>query len=392
MKKKYFNNLKDSDFSHPFDAKALKVLKGAKGLDVVINWLLKWSYEKVQRILHMGNAIRVTPNSYNRLHEMIKLCGDILNMPYPELYVFQNAHVNAYTTGTTSPFIVLSTSIIEALEDEELLAVIAHEMGHIKAKHVLYKQVANVLTKHTNWLGPLKVVLDYTLLLSIANWNRKSELTADRASLLVSQDIDTVVSVLMKISGGSKKLHEEISPQDFIRQSEEYEKLENTISGNAYKLFTNLLGTHPFSVMRVNEIVKWSQTEEYKAIIESGDDTNLVRSKEENEKIKDFSLTVNSDGKVDLSWSAPNLYGIANYHIFRKHNDKDFVQIRKISGTSLRFQNILTEIGTFEYYICASDHLGELFGKTETLKYEMLSENNISRRGKIFRKIENLIQ
>ncbi|MBU3915573.1 M48 family metallopeptidase, partial [bacterium] len=209
MKKKYLNGLKDSDFLHPTDAKALSVLKSAKGLDVVINWLFKWSYEKVQRILHMGNAIRVTSASYNRLHEMIKLCGDILNMPYPELYVSQNAHVNAYTIGTTSPFMVLSTSIIEALEDEELLAVIAHEMGHIKAKHILYKQVANVLSRHTNWLGPLKVVLDYTLLLSIANWNRKSELTADRASLLVAQDIDTVVSVLMKISGGSRKLRDE---------------------------------------------------------------------------------------------------------------------------------------------------------------------------------------
>ncbi len=391
MKKKYFNNLKDSDFSHPFDAKALKVLKSAKGLDVVINWLLKWSYEKVQRILHMGNAIRVTPDSYNRLHEMVKLCGDILNMPYPELYVSQNAHVNAYTTGTTSPFIVLSTSIIESLEDEELLTVIGHEMGHIKAKHVLYKQVANVLSRHTNWLGLLKVVLDYTLLLSIANWNRKSELTADRASLLVSQDIDTVVSVLMKISGGSRKLRDEISPQDFIRQSEEYERLENTISGNAYKLFINLLGTHPFSVMRVNEIVKWSKSDEYKSIIKSGDTTNIVRSKEENEKIQDFSLTVNSNGKVDLSWTAPNIYGVANYHIYRKHNDGEFIQIKKISGNTLKFNNILTDIGTFEYYVCASDHLGELFGKTETLKYEMQSEEDITRRGKIFKKLENFI-
>ena len=50
--------------------------------------------------------------------------------------------VNAFTGGVEKPIIVLHSALVERLNDEETLAVIAHEVGHIHAEHVLYLTAA----------------------------------------------------------------------------------------------------------------------------------------------------------------------------------------------------------------------------------------------------------
>ena len=56
----------------------------------------------------------------------------------PIFFVQQNPIVNAFTGGVDKAVIVLHTGLLERLNDEEQLAVIAHEVGHIHAEHVLY--------------------------------------------------------------------------------------------------------------------------------------------------------------------------------------------------------------------------------------------------------------
>ena len=48
----------------------------------------------------------------------------------------------AHTYGHTQPFIVLTSGLIDMLDDEECFFVIAHELGHIKADHALYTIIA----------------------------------------------------------------------------------------------------------------------------------------------------------------------------------------------------------------------------------------------------------
>ena len=57
----------------------------------------------------------------------------------------QNPVVNAFTGGVERPIIVLYSQLIERLNDEEVLAVVAHEVGHIHAEHVLYMTAARLL-------------------------------------------------------------------------------------------------------------------------------------------------------------------------------------------------------------------------------------------------------
>jgi Zn-dependent protease with chaperone function len=75
--------------------------------------------------------------------------------------------------------------------------------------------VANVLASGTLTLLPL---LSGTLEDALYRWLRAAELTCDRAALLVAQDPRVVISVLMKLAGGSPSIAAELNVDAFLRQ------------------------------------------------------------------------------------------------------------------------------------------------------------------------------
>lgn len=78
-------------------------------------------------------------------------------MDPPELYVRQNPVPNAYTLAIAGrkPFIVVHTALLELLTLQELQAVVAHELGHLKCDHGVWLTVANVLASGTVSLLPV---------------------------------------------------------------------------------------------------------------------------------------------------------------------------------------------------------------------------------------------
>ena len=91
----------------------------------------------------------------------------------------QNAFPNAYTLAITNkqPFIMLHTSLLELLDERELQAVIAHELGHLKCDHGVWLTVANVLANGTMRFLP---VVSSAVEEALFKWIRAAELTCDR--------------------------------------------------------------------------------------------------------------------------------------------------------------------------------------------------------------------
>jgi Zn-dependent protease with chaperone function len=113
----------------------------------------------------------------------------------PELFVQQSPVVNAFTGGVKRPVIVLHSSLIERLTDEEVLAVVAHEVGHIHAEHVLYLTAARLIEALAGAAlasAPVAAIvtqiLTGTMRAGLLAWARRAELSCDRAALLVTQD------------------------------------------------------------------------------------------------------------------------------------------------------------------------------------------------------------
>jgi Zn-dependent protease with chaperone function len=157
------------------------------------------------------------------------------------------------------------------LSDEELFYVIGHEVGHIKAGHVLYGTMARNISAVVTLLGQATLgfgaLLGQGLIIGLYEWYRCAELTADRAALLCAQDIEPARSTLMKLAGGTTRLAGEMDRDEFLRQVREYEDVDRSSLDKAYKVLLTLWRTHPFAMQRAKELEIWF-TEGYPELME----------------------------------------------------------------------------------------------------------------------------
>lgn len=268
-----FAELNKDDYIHPADAKALATLRAIPGLDTAVKKLLKVTGESVIRVIFMASAVRVTPRQCPDLYAKLQVTCTTLGVDMPDLFVQQSPVVNAFTGGVTKPVIVLYSGLLERLNDEETLAVLAHEVGHIHAEHVLYLTVAHLLEALANVAvaaapvaNLVAQILSGTMRAALLAWARRAELSCDRAALLVTQDADVIGRTMMKLAGGT--FASRVDYEQFLVQARDFQKNydESALDRFWADIITSGL-SHPFPVWRVSEILKWTESGEYGRLI-----------------------------------------------------------------------------------------------------------------------------
>ncbi len=273
---KKFADLNKHEYIHPADSKALAALKAIPGVDTSLKKLLEWTGESAIRVMFMASAVKVTPKQCPDLHAKLQIACTTLGVDMPDLYIQQNPIVNAFTGGVEKPIIVLHSSLIERLNDEETLAVIAHEVGHIHAEHVLYLTAARLMEALANFgaakLIPGSEILKFIISAGIASallaWARRAELSCDRAAALVVQDPHIVGRTMMKLAGGT--LTAKIDYEQFLEQGREFQKSYD--EKKLDKFWADILNaglSHPFPIWRVSEIIKWVESGEYDEVMKN---------------------------------------------------------------------------------------------------------------------------
>jgi Zn-dependent protease with chaperone function len=271
---KKFPGLNKHDYIHPEDSQALKALKAIPGIDSTLKKLLAWTGESAIRVSFMASAVKVTPKQCPDLYAKLVVACETLGVDVPDLYVQQNPLVNAFTGGVEKPIIVIHSALVERLNDEETLAVIAHEVGHIHAEHVLYLTAARLIEALANIsvarLVPGSDVIKFIVSAGISGallaWARRAELSCDRAALLVTQDADVIARTMMKLAGGT--FASKIDYGLFLEQAREFEA--NYDKNMLDKFWADLINagmTHPFPIWRVSEILKWVESGQYKRLM-----------------------------------------------------------------------------------------------------------------------------
>jgi Zn-dependent protease with chaperone function len=192
-------------------------------------------------------------------------------VPEPELYA-QQGGVNAYTSGHNNPFIVLETGLLQMMEDSEVMAVIAHELGHIKCGHVLYKMMARLikplLEMASNATMGIGGLVGAGIEAGLLAWDRRTELSSDRAALIVMQDVLPCVTMLMKLAGGTERHAQWLDAEQFLNQARAYkEGLDQSMSDRFYRFMANRTTTHPFPVERARALDEWVNSPEYNNIL-----------------------------------------------------------------------------------------------------------------------------
>jgi len=203
----------------------------------------------------------------------LKTACERLDLPtLPELYIATGAELNAFTVGVERPLVGLTTGAVELLSPQESLFVIAHEVGHIRSNHVLYYQIAEYLSLigeivASATLG-ISEVVGTGFKIALLYWQRMSEFTADRAGLLACQDADVALRSLMKLAGLPPRYYQAVNTEDFVRQAREFETMDVDKLTILAKWLSTMGATHPWTVMRAKELLRWVDSGEYERVLQ----------------------------------------------------------------------------------------------------------------------------
>jgi Zn-dependent protease with chaperone function len=266
-KRKRFEGISADAFVADTDKWALDKLTKIPLLPKLIHKFYELGLDRWFYVYNMSMAVRCGPTQYKTLYEIMRESAAILDMPEPELYLTSNPFPNAMTSGVERPYITLRSSIIDTLTDEELFHLMGHELGHIKAKHVLYRSVGSVLFPLIEMVGRrtfgLGDVAAIGLLLAYEEWFRQSEISADRAGLLVSQSLDLSIHANIALTAGPNRLRHEQSMDAFMDQARAYQE-NATMMDEIGKIliFMTRMGTytHPMPVHRTQQLERWVLT------------------------------------------------------------------------------------------------------------------------------------
>jgi Zn-dependent protease with chaperone function len=254
-------------WEHPADRGALTALRELRGFDDLVKTFFGMWNERGFRLAFLAGAIRVDHRQYPRVYQRFTEAAATLDVAeLPELYVSQEPVINGSAIGMDRPFIVISTAAVEKLDDDELRAMLGHELGHVRSGHAVYKTIMMILTKwaaNLSWL-PIGAIALRAIITAMFEWWRKAELSADRAGLLAGQDPAASLRLLMKLAGGGDL--SQIDTAAFLEQAAEYES-GGDLRDSLHKIGMTLWSTHPVPVARAAELRKWTDSGAYARVL-----------------------------------------------------------------------------------------------------------------------------
>ncbi len=267
-KKRSFPGISPTAWEHPADRAALAAFTSIPIAGDLVRKIIGSTTERSLRLGMLANAARATESQFPRARALVVEAAERLDLsPVPELFVMLGPSPMAMTLGVEKPFIVLSSAALDTWSDDELSCVIAHEVGHVLSGHAVYKTLLAFLVRASATLLsslPLGGAALAAATAALREWDRKSELSADRASLLATQDSPALLRALMKSAAGNRV--GEMDLNEFFRQARDYDAGEGGLD-SIYKLLDVLGESHPYPVTRMAAIQEWERSGACAAIL-----------------------------------------------------------------------------------------------------------------------------
>jgi heat shock protein HtpX len=234
--------------------------------------LAQW-YFSDKIVLWSSGAKIVSREEYTRLHEIVERLSSNNGLPKPKVAMVNSNVPNAFATGKSpkSSLVAVTTGLLDLLDDDELEAVIGHELTHVKSRDVLVLTLASVFstvawylmqfgfygglqTRSRNTAGSGAIVL----LVAIVTWvvsfliiraiSRYREYSADRGGAIMTGKPDKLATALLKISGKIK-----VTPPNELKNVQRLNAffIIPALSGSS---IANLFSSHPPVEKRVQKL------------------------------------------------------------------------------------------------------------------------------------------
>ncbi len=237
-------------------------------LAAAMNLFTYWNADKM--VLRMNNAREVDARTAPEFYAMIEQLSRQAGLPMPKVYVIDNPQPNAFATGRNpeNAAVAATTGLLRSLSHEEIAAVMAHELGHVKNRDTLTMTITATIAgaismlanfalffgggsrDNNNPLGAIGVIVAAlvaplaAMLVQMAV-SRTREYSADRAAAEITGQPAWLASALAKIQNGARQIPNEAAERNpamaplFII---------NPLSGAR---MDNLFSTHPSTENRI---------------------------------------------------------------------------------------------------------------------------------------------
>ncbi len=241
-------------------------------LAIGMNFISYFFSEKIA--LMSSGAQRVSesehPRVWARIFPMTKRIADRMGLPVPRLWVIPEGSPNAFATGRNPNHssVAVTAGLLELMNDEELEAVIAHELGHILNRDILISSIAATMAAAITFVGrmafffggrrhdddeggsPLAgllmmIVAPIAAMLIQMAISRTREYGADAAAAKHMGSPRPMMSALNRLETWSKRIPMDVSP------ASAHMYIIQPFSGGA---MLRLFSTHPSTEQRVAKL------------------------------------------------------------------------------------------------------------------------------------------
>ena len=231
------------------------------GVFIVVMFLLSAMLTRSHHQSLMQQAVHVNRTRTPELAHWVVECGTKLQPGQVDVFIVNQKQVNAYTFGISSPkVLVLYSTLLKVMNEDELKFIIGHEMGHVVLGHTWLNTILGGMAGIPAPFGA--AVLLYT---AFRWWNRMCEFSADRAGLLACGNIHSAVSALVKLAAPNIR-----SQHDFERALALIDAEDDQASNRLAEVFK----THPMLIRRINALRDYIHTAEYSRV-QTGMNGNL---------------------------------------------------------------------------------------------------------------------
>lgn len=235
----------------------------------VMNFSSYWFSDKI--VLSLYRAQPLDEGSNPRLYRLITRLAHRAGIPMPKAYIIENLQPNAFATGRSPAHgaVALTTGLIAMLDERELGAVIAHELGHIKNRDTLTMTMTATIAGAIGMLGNMMmfgmgsrerahpalgivmmIVAPLAAMLVQMAISRTREYAADASGAETCDDPLALASALRKISAGAERYR---NPQAEQNPATAHMFIMNPLHGSG---MDNLFSTHPSAENRIRALEK----------------------------------------------------------------------------------------------------------------------------------------